>query len=617
MQAEGSLSVRLIGAVAVMRDGVALPVDRPRQRAVLAALALRAGHSVRRDELVRAVWGQDPPRSAPGNVHTYVSGLRKVLGSPQVLRTEPDGYRFDVPARDVDALEFDRWADRATDAWAGDDGEACLAAVAEAARLWQGVPLPGVEGPFAEAERHKLDERWLTLRRLRAQALLASGRIAESLAESTSLAHAHPLDERVAMLRSRSLYCDGQVAEALAELDAFRRRLREEMGAKPGAELGRFYEQMLTGEVDSEHGGAGTAKPETPPTPAAGARAATRSGPAHLPHGPWGFVGRDNELAGLAPEPGLPLVISGHAGIGKSALALRLAHDHLERFPDGQLYVDLAGSLDSGAAPVAEVLDRQLLAFGVHVDDLPGAVDQKAARLRALLAARRVLVLFDDAADPEQLARLLPEGGNSAAIVTSRRRLSSLREVRSVPLTELSPASATELLADGCGNKLDVDPADPWLARAAAFCGHVPLALRVLAVRLAEAGADADAVRGFVNEQGDHEDPLEVLSPEGDGTGLSVLAGLEHAGASLSRDARTGLSRLSTRADQEFSFDTLRRTDPDWPGPSAEPSAVLDELLETCLLDRCGEDRYRLPNLVRTYGRRLARQPDSHDGGVL
>ncbi|WP_410650751.1 BTAD domain-containing putative transcriptional regulator [Amycolatopsis sp. cmx-4-54] len=566
--------------------------DRPRQGAVLAGLALRAGRPVRQDELVRTVWGQEPPPSATGNLHTYISELRKILGEPQVLHTDRDGYRLDVRVEDVDALEFDSWVDRAAHAWSGGAVETCFDAVDRATELWTGAPLPEIAGPVADAERRRLEDRWLALRKLRVQALLTTSQVAEAVAECTSLTHAYPLDERVAVLHSTSLYRAGQVAEALGKLDTFRRRLREETGTQPGAEADELYEQMLTGDVD-------TVSTATSPSTSDGRSATPDSSPravrpAQLPHRPWGFVGREHETAELSHPADLPIVITGHAGIGKSALACQVAHELAPRFPDGQLYLSLGGSERTSVPPMSELLDHQLLNLGVHTDDLPGTVEQKAARWRSLLTARRVLVVLDDAADAEQVARLLPEGTTSAAIVTSRSRLSTLDKVRRVPLPALEPDAAKRLLIGGCGTPLDVPLSDPRVARIVEVCGYVPLAVRAAAVLLAE----ADTVRQFTLRLRNHENFLELLSPGDNDSESSVLAGLEHTTRTLSAPALALLTRLSSRIGEEEHIAGLPR--------EHEPVA-LAELVESCLLDHLGGDRYRVPALVRRYGRLLTR----------
>ncbi len=596
VDAEAHPAIQLIGTVAIRRNGVTVQFDRPRQGAVLTRLALRAGRPVRQDELVRAVWGQAPPRSATGNLYTYISELRKILGEPSVLYTDRDGYRLDVRVQDVDTLEFDSWVDRAAQAWSGGGVEACFTAVERASRLWTGAPLPEIAGPFAEAERRRLEARWLALRKLRVQALLATARVTEAVAECTGLAHAYPADEQVAVLRSTSLYRAGLVAEALSTLDVFRRRLRKEAGTQPRAEVGRLYEQMLTGDFDT---GCAERSPSTSDggsSPADSSPRAVR--PAQLPHRPWGFVGRDDELAELSHTAGSPIVITGHAGIGKSALACQLARGLAPRFPDGQLYLSLGGSKRTGVPPLGELLDHQLLTLGVHADDLPGTVEQKAARWRSLLAARSILVVLDDAADAEQVAPLFPKGTSSTAIVTSRNRLSPLDNVHRMPLAALEPDAAKRLLISGCGTPLNVPISYHQVTRIVEVCGYVPLAVRAAAVLLAEVEADADAVQQFAMRLRYHENPLEMLSLSEDDDKASVLVGLEHTARTLSAPALDLLAWLGSRSyEDEATVGMLHEHEP----------AAWAELVESCLLDHVGGDRYRVPTLVRGYGRRLTR----------
>lgn len=598
MADEDRLTIRLLGAVAILRGGEPLDVGKPRQRAVLAALALRAGRAVHRDDLIRAVWGEDPPKSAVGNLHTYISGLRKLLPEPSVLHAERGLYRLWVQPRDVDALEFEQVGNRATEAFSDGDVAACLAATDDAAKLWRGTPLGGVEGPLVEAHRRRLEDRWLALRLVRVRALLAVSRTTEAVAECAGLASAFPLDEQVAMVLSEGLARSGRTAEALDKLAATRDRIREELGVAPSSKLMRLYQQLLTGEQDiaGERDGA-----DAGDAPASRTVAQETIRPAQLPHRPWGFVGRKPELAELSGVRDRPIVVSGYAGVGKSALALTLAHFMAPDFPDGQLYMALGGSTPDGAIPVADALDHQLHALGVHADDAPHTVEGKAARLRSLLASRRILLVLDDAANEQQVAALLPEPGSSAAIVTSRRMLSRLPSVHRLALGELDPASAAELLVDGCGTPLDIDPADPWVCTLVARCGHVPLAVRVVAAELADAGTGVAGIRKLAADLREPGSRLGRLSLEGYPQ-VSIELGLHHAWNALSTDAALVLDRVCKLGDEYVGAGAVADA-----LPEVRVTAALDELVEVCLLNRRDQGWYRLPVLVRCYATSLDR----------
>ena len=211
--------------------------------------------------------------------------------------------------------------------------------------------------------------------------------------------------------------------------------------------------------------------------------------PRQLPAPLAAFVGRDGELAsvtGMAREQSAVIVVSGMAGAGKTALALRWAHDVVGRFPDGQLHADLRGFGPSGAAAdPAAVLRGFLAAFGVPNGRVPTGAEEAAGLYRSVLAGRRVLVFLDNARDEEQVRPLLPGSAASVALVTSRRHLTGLlaREGAGAVLVGLlSVPQAQELIARRVGYARAA--AEPGaVAELAGLCGRLPLALAVIAAR--------------------------------------------------------------------------------------------------------------------------------------
>jgi transcriptional regulator with XRE-family HTH domain len=209
------------------------------------------------------------------------------------------------------------------------------------------------------------------------------------------------------------------------------------------------------------------------------------------------FTGREAELArlrataaGSAARRRAPVVISaiaGMAGVGKTALAVHLAHELAPRFPDAQLYVNLHGYEPAQCLSPAQALDRFLRALGVPSEALPTDLDEQAARYRALLAGRRALVVLDNASSAEQVRPLLPGSSTCLVLVTSRDRLSGLvatEGARLVSLDVLAPGEAVELLAGVVGH--DRVAAEPEAAaEVARLCGYLPLAVRIAAARLA------------------------------------------------------------------------------------------------------------------------------------
>jgi DNA-binding SARP family transcriptional activator len=276
-------------------DGVELLLGPPRRQAVLAVLALRANHVVPRDEIVDAVWGDEPPTSAAGNVYVYVNALRQVLG-PGLLVSDRAGYVLRIAPGHLDVAEFEerlRTARRLSGPEQVDQLDAALA-------LWRGTPLAGVPGPYAAAQRNRLVELRLGAVEDHAEALLALGSSNDVVAELSALAAQYPLRERLRGLLMRALHRTGRQAEALAVYADGRRMLVEELGIEPGAELQRVHREVLV-----EH--------EVAPDRTAGPV------PRQLPPPVRHFAGRAGELEALAhTETGI-VAINGTAGVGKTA----------------------------------------------------------------------------------------------------------------------------------------------------------------------------------------------------------------------------------------------------------------------------------------------------------
>jgi DNA-binding SARP family transcriptional activator len=603
------VAIRLIGTVAIVKPSGTEEVGRPRQRAVLAALALQAGRTVSRTDLLNAVWGADPPPSSSGNLHTYMSGLRQLLGGAAheqgLLRTESNGYRLAVPPRSVDVLEFDRLNRKAGKEWSAGDIEACLTAADSAAGMWRGTPLPGVGGPLAELERTRLEGQWLAVRQLRAQALLAADRSTEAVVECIALVRDHPLNEQVAMLLGRSLYRSGRVAEALGELNSLGKRLRDELGVRPNPEVTELYEQMLAGDLDiasapgthdQEIVRASGGRVSGPPT------SADRAVPAQLPHRPWGFTGRVAELAELGRLRRRSVLISGYAGIGKTALAVTFAHLATAEFPDGQLYLDLRGS-SLGPLTPTDALSQLLGALGVKGDDLQATEDGLAGQLRTVLGVRRFLIVLDDAADAEQVTLLLEVCENAVVVVTSRYRMPRLRIGHRMTLRGLVSEAATNLLMSGCGTPLLVGADDPAVDRLVEASDGVPLALRVAAVRVgADAPNSAKRLAELVTTLKDQTSRLSVFSLDDDQR-ASLRAGLERTFHRLPADAAELLAHLGRNAGNGTGIDALN-----W--PATRSSRALHALTDACFLDENDHGEFIMPSLIRAYSTNL-QQPSS------
>ena len=495
--------------------GVVVPVQKGKQRALLAALLLNAGRAVSLDELAEALWGPDPPPSARVTIQNYVMRLRKALGDTGTSRigTLPSGYAIQADASELDVARFEdllcaaraaarerRWRDAADQA-------------RSAVSLWRGDPLADVGSELlADREVPRLAEMRLQALETRIDADLHLGCHADVITELRRLVARDPLRERLHAQLMLALYRDGRQAEALAAYQRARQVLVEELGAEPGTGLRDMHQQVLTGDpalafvppVPGPASASSAAPPAARPAPAG----LPRELPAAVPH----FTGRAGALAVLTelldrPEFSATVVISainGTAGVGKTALAVHWAHQVSQRFPDGQLYVNLRGYDPSGAPLLSADAVRGFLdALGVPAAQIPAAPQAQAGLYRSLLSGRRMLILLDNARDVAQVRPLLPGSAGCLVLVTSRSQLTGLVAAdgaRVLTVDVLTDAEALALLGRRLGpERVAAEPAAA--AELIMLCARLPLALNIAAARAAarpkhSLAAVAAALRG-------------------------------------------------------------------------------------------------------------------------
>jgi YVTN family beta-propeller protein len=236
------MDLHLLGQVEATLDGRPIPLGATKQRAVLAMLALQPNATVAVDRLVDGLWGEDPPASAPKMVQLYVSQLRRLFaGDGAQIVTHGRGYELRVPPDAVDVARFERLVDKA-----GRSDRLPNEAARNALALSHGAPLADVAAePFAAAEIRRLEELWLRAAELAVDSDLAAGHDHEALAQLERLIEEHPLRERLHAQRMLALYRSGRQAEALEAYAAVRRRLVEEIGVEPGAELRDLQGRVL------------------------------------------------------------------------------------------------------------------------------------------------------------------------------------------------------------------------------------------------------------------------------------------------------------------------------------------------------------------------------------
>ncbi|MEB8338063.1 AfsR/SARP family transcriptional regulator [Streptomyces endophyticus] len=584
---------------------------------MLAALALRPGRLVSREQVLDAVWGDRPPGSGHKVLPSYVYELRRSLDASGVgpeqsaIRGERGGYRFAAEGARLDVMDLAELVEGARRTREAGDTAAAERQLADALDLFDGEPLAGLPGPYAASERQRLLQRRRTAHLEWLDCLIRLGRCTQALDALASLPASDPYDESLPALRMRALYGCGRQAEALSEYEELRIRLRDELGVDPGEDLRRVHEAVL------RHDDAALGRPAETRTPHVQASA---TAPAELPHVPYGFTGRVDELAhldallptveGSVPGPARTVVISaigGAAGIGKTALAVHWAHQVRDRFPDGQLYVNLHG-FDHERPPLepSEALELFLRSLGVEASQVPASVDAQARAFRTLVSDRRVLVLLDNAASAEQVRPLLPGGPSCCVVVTSRNRLGDLVALdgaQSLPLDFLAPDEACALLSRALG--ADRIAGEPHAAdRLIDLCGGLPLALRVAAARLA---GDPGLGLGDLADDMSHGTRLEALELDGDinsplRRAFSVSYGV------LAPPAQRLFRLLGLFPGAEFTASVAAAL---LDVPTSRARRLLGTLAAAHLIESATPGRYRFHDLLREYARECTRVEES------
>ncbi|WP_368397298.1 AfsR/SARP family transcriptional regulator [Streptomyces sclerotialus] len=606
-----SLTVTLLGPVLAKWEGKPIELGSPRQRTLFAVLAAHANRRVGRDELVDAIWGSSAPATAVNSVYTYIARLRNSLepdrssgGRPQVLISDRLGYRLRIEPEGTDVQRFTTALATARQLRAKNAVESAVAELRAGLALWHGMPYGGAVGPFVQAERTRLAELRVLALEDCMEMLLALGQPVDMVGELAGLVRLHPLRERLRYLLMRCYAELGWHADAIREYHSLRSRLAEEQGIEPSDHVRRLYEQVLRGDRSRARP---SREPSAPSPPGAGPVALPSQLIRAVPH----FTGRTEELALLdrlaVEETGRPalLLLTGGAGVGKTALATRFAHAAAPRFPDGQLHVDLAAHPQVPGHKAPDAALRHLVA--VLGQTAPSAGVDVWAAYRGLVAGRRLLIVLDNAACAEQVRALLPGTSSSLVLVTSRNGLPGLiaREgARRIVLDGLPEDDAVRLFGRLMGEPF-VARHRPAVRRLVAACDGLPLAIRIAATRLKVAPSAEAALAGF--DDGDLVDFLEL--PGDRESSLSAVIGSSYE--ALPPEAAlvfTALGRQHERMVTLRLAATLSGTEP------SDCRRALHTLVDAGLLREAAPDRFRLGGLVLAYARRLAGQQSSVAG---
>jgi DNA-binding SARP family transcriptional activator/tetratricopeptide (TPR) repeat protein len=598
-----AMEFKLLGPVEVVIEGTAVAIGASRQEIVLALLLLESNHVVSVARIIDALWGESPPKTARSQVQITVSALRQLL-SEDVIVTRPPGYLMRVNDGSLDLERFRALVESVTLPSAGSRIPEAISTLRSALALWRGSALEGVDSEILRAAAIRLNEWRISVLQNCIDLELQVGRHAELIGELSELTAGYPINERFRGQLMLALYRAGRQADALETFRVGREILSGELGLDPGEDLCRLERAILT--RDSQLTIPGHENIAGIP-----GKAASLPVPRQMPRTAADFTGRDEILSQIAAilsaddsadaAPEVPVVvITGRGGSGKTAVAVRAAHLLREKFPDGQLFLQLRSDAKQSSA---SLLEHLLLSVGSLPDALPGDLEGRAAMYRSWLAGRRVLIVIDGAVTANQVRHFLPGTPGCAVIITSMLRFSSLEGVHRIELGPLDDDSALRLLAKVAGAER-VHAEEAAAKDLIGLCEGLPLALRVVAAKLAARRhwRIAHMVRQLVNE-GRRLDELDL-------DGVSVRATLSISYDSLEADARRLFRLLSLVGTDDFA---------PWVGAPLldveidTADDLLDKLVQSHLVETVvTEDdsvRFHLHDLVRIFSaERLANE---------
>lgn len=602
---------QILGPIRVCGPEQEVRITAGRERTLLAMLLLSANQAVPSAQLTEAIWAGRPPGNARDQLQGCVHRLRTRLASAGIDRmtivTDPAGYRAVVDPEELDLLCFRRLVTEARTAAAGGRIEQARDGYLAALGLWRGSALADVDSPRIRQAAAALDEEHAQALEARFEVELALGGAGELIAELTDLVGQHPYREKLHRALMLSLYRAGRQADALSAYRRTHKIMYDELGTEPGPELQRLHQAILNRDL---------ALDQPQEQHAAGSTEGTTATPRELPADVAGFTGRADQLRELddllpndtAVEPALLVVsaIAGTAGVGKTALAVRWAHRVTDRFPDGELFLNLRGYAAQSPLRPIEALATLLRSLGTPAEQIPVDEDAAAALYRTQLADRRMLIVLDNAGSAAQVRPLLPGSPGSVVVVTSREGLSGLiahNGAHRLTLDVLSPQEAQALLHELLGEeRARAEPAA--IAELARTCAYLPLAIRIAAANLADYPhrTVADYARELATG-----DQLVALRNVGDESGAVQTA--------------FDLSYRAMPLDAQRIFRLLGLV----PGPDVTPAAaaalagtdveeaarLLNRLARAHLMDEHAPGRYTFHDLLRAYAQDCAQYESS------
>lgn len=584
-----------------------------KQRGLLALLLLSVGRPVPIPMIAEQLWPDRSREQIRGNLQALVSRVRGALkraGVSYQLRNDGDSYRLDLDPLLVDYHRFCRQANAGRVLARSGDHVQARELLRDAIAMWQGIPLTDLQTDWAQQRREQMAHSKL----VPAQHALVESELALSeylavLETLQPLIDQYPLDETFA--RQWIQACDnlGRLVEATSFYTAFRQRMIAELGAEPGPELTEAHQHVLRRRSL-------TRQPEPVfSSERAGPGRALRV-PAMMPRWDRNFTGRSELIAELdarllaAGRDGVASVIALHGmpGVGKTGLVRHWAHWRQDRFPDGQLYVDLRGCGTGRPVNVDDVATLFLDELGVPADRIRDTGEQRLAKLGRLLADLRALVVLDNARDAPHVRPLLSAMVATPVIVTSRTRLTGLGlhdGAEPITVRPLGNAESAALLRRDIGPEAASDEAGLLALRGLA--GGLPLALRLIG--LYAAGHPGTSLTELAHDIADPAGLLDFLD-DGEDEAATIRGVFSWSYRALPTDAARLFRLLGLHPGQTFSSSLAGALTGDDLTTTVQ---LLRMLTRVHLLESEGWRRYRLHDLLHAYANRCAHRDEPVD----
>ncbi|MEO6502526.1 MAG: BTAD domain-containing putative transcriptional regulator [Jatrophihabitantaceae bacterium] len=540
------------------------------------------------DALVEAVWGERPPVTCEKQIRNAISDLRRVLGSSgsSILPTA-DGYQLNVAGARFDMHDFHHDVSLGRRYLAAGHNSEAVITFRRALARWYGPVLAGIDSPALQARFEGLQEERLSVFETYIDLELGLGNAASLVQELSQWVADNPFRERLAAQLITALHLSGSRDRALAAYDRTRRTLANALGLDPGSELQDLHRRMLTDNAAPRVNALDVGL-----------------GRSNLPPDLKEFTGRIDALSQLSRHAqrasrhggvnptGDTLVIDGMPGVGKTALAVHLAHQLADDFPDGQYLLDLHDhSVERPPLDTRAALGMLLRMSRVPPAAIPNTVEEMSQLWRQRLAGRKVLLILDDAASTHRIEPLLASSAGCLTLVTSRRRLALLPStgVYSLDVFSMSDAQVLfqRLTADREGT-YEPHHVDAILE----YCGRLPLAVNIAAARLRH--RQVWSVAYFAARLADPRRRLLELMTEGGG----VAEFFDVSYRQLTTDQQCLLSLLSrlpshhVEAQAVVAFSGL-------PIDRVEP--LLESLVDEHLLEQPSAGRYRMHELLKIF----------------